>query len=215
MTWLSTESEGVIKFHLDFIQAQALDLERIAELNAWRQLLFRLGLTGRDPARYEGLAYGNVSRRAKGRSFIVSGTQTGGKPNLSPADYCLVIDFDLEENRLRAEGPVEPSSEALTHGAIYNAVPQARCVIHAHSPEIWHKARQLGIPLTDESIAYGTPAMGKAVIAAATHASGGIISMGGHQDGVLAFADEIGLAALRLVRCLAKAKELEQYAAKE
>lgn len=206
------EHEGIIKFHLEFSLAPPLALEQVAELNAWRRIFFQLGLTGRDPARYAGLAYGNVSQRTEGRSFIVSGTQTGDKPNLNPADYCLVIDFDLEKNRLSANGPIEPSSEALTHGAIYSAAPQTACVIHVHSPEIWRNARRLGIPITDESIAYGTPAMGRAVIAAATRTSGGIIAMGGHQDGVLAFADEVGLAAIRLLQCLVIANKLEHCA---
>jgi len=209
---LPPEREGVIKFELEFSHALPQALESIAELNAWRQLLFRLGLTGRDPARYGGLAYGNVSRRGGGRRFIISGTQTGAKPCLDAADYCLVLDFDLGNNRLQAEGPVEPSSEALTHGAVYDAVPQAGCVIHVHSPEIWQKARQLGICLTDASIAYGTPEMGWAVGAAAASSSTGIIAMGGHEDGVLAFAEHVGQAAVRLLQCLAQALELEQRA---
>lgn len=207
---LPPEREGVIKFELEFSRSPPQAWESIAELNAWRQILFRLGLTGSDPDRYGGLAYGNVSRRAKGRRFIVSGTQTGTKPCLGPADYSLVLDFDLGQNRIRAEGPVEPSSEALTHGAIYDAVPQAGCVIHVHSPEIWHRARQLGICLTDASIAYGTPEMGLAVGTAAASSSTGIIAMGGHEDGVLAFAEHVGQAAVRLLQCLAQALELEQ-----
>lgn len=171
--------------------------------------MFRLGLTGRDPGRYGGLAYGNVSQRAEAGCFIVSGTQTGGKPCLGAEDYCLVLDFDLEENRLRAEGPVAPSSEALTHGAVYSAAPQAGCVIHVHSPEIWRQARSLEIPLTDESIPYGTPEMGRAVGLAALRSAAGVVAMGGHEDGVLAFAGCPHEAALRLLRCLAKAVELE------
>jgi len=201
--------EGVIKFALEFNRAGPQGWEAIAELNAWRQLLFRLGLTGRDPARYGGLAYGNVSRRAGGRRFIVSGTRTGAKPCLAPADYCLVLDFDLAKNFLRAEGPVEPSSEALTHGAVYDAVPQAGCVIHAHSPEIWRNARPLGIRLTAADIAYGTPAMGVAVGEAAAGCAAGVVAMGGHEDGVLAFAGQPGQAAGCLLQCLAKALELE------
>ncbi len=204
------EKEGVAKFKLEFLPAPPQPQASIAELNAWRQILFRLGLTGRDPTRYQGLAYGNLSRRAGTGSYIVSGTQTGAKPCLSPDDYCLVVDFDLENNRIRAEGPVEPSSEALTHGAIYAGNPQAECVIHIHSPEIWRNTRQLGITFTAPSIAYGTQAMGRAVQEASGDASAGVIAMGGHEDGVIAYAPSVEQAAVELLRCLAKALELEQ-----
>ncbi|MFM8333814.1 MAG: class II aldolase/adducin family protein, partial [Candidatus Methylumidiphilus sp.] len=99
------------------------------ELNAWRQILFRLGLTGLDPRRYGGLAFGNVSLRTQGSRFAVSGTQTGGKPRLGPQDYCLVTGFDLAHNRIHAEGPVKPSSEALSHGAVYAANRSVGCVL--------------------------------------------------------------------------------------
>lgn len=204
------KGEGVIKFRLDFTPTPAPSLESVAELNAWRQILFRLGLTGRDPARYDGLAYGNVSRRIGKRGFIVSGTGTGAKPCLTPNDYSRVLDFSLAQNWLCAEGLVEPSSEALTHGAVYEANPQAGGVIHVHSPELWRNAQRLGIALTDESIAYGTPEMGQAVGKAAACAAEGIVAMGGHEDGVLAFAETAGQAGLCLLRHLAKAVELEQ-----
>jgi hypothetical protein len=205
----SQPREGVIKFNLEFSHASAPALDGIAALNAWRQILFRLGLTGRDPGRYDGLAYGNVSQRTEAGRFIVSGTQTGGKPFLGAEDYCLVLDFNLEENRLCAKGLVEPSSEALTHGAVYKAVWQAGCVIHVHSPEIWRHARLLGILVTSESIPYGTPEMGLAVGQAALDSTTGVIAMGGHEDGILAFAECPQEAATRLLRCLAKAVELD------
>jgi len=235
--------EGVIKFDLAFNYAPSLGAEVIAELNAWRQILYRLGLTGCDPSRYQGLAYGNVSRRSvpidgggskatfdcphpsplpEGEgvlrrftsavpynSFIISGTQTGGKPCLSPDDYCLVLDFDLGKNRVRAGGPIEPSSEALTHGAVYSANPRINCVLHIHSPILWRNTAQLGIPQTDPSIAYGTPEMGLAVGRSATERNQGIISMGGHEDGLIAFAETVAQAGLLLVQCLADAEKLD------
>jgi hypothetical protein len=200
-------TEGVIKFNLEFTRADLPMADSLVELNAWRQVLFRLGLTGRDPARYGGLAYGNVSQRLGGdRRFIVSGTQTGSKPCLGSADYCQVLDFDLATNWLRAEGPLAPSSEALTHGAVYDAIPQAACVIHVHSQEIWRNARKLGIALTDPVISCGTTQMGSAV-GKAVGSGGSVIAMGGHEDGVLAFAASPEEAVTHLLRCLAKALE--------
>jgi len=208
-TTSATATEGVIKFHLDFTLAQPEPLEKIAELSSWRQILYRLGLTGQEPDRYDGLAFGNVSQRTGRTSFLISGTRTGCKACLSAEDYCLVLDTSLLENRIRATGPIEPSSEALAHGAVYASNPTAGCVIHAHSPDIWRNALGLGIPLTDTSIAYGTPEMGRAVGDAAARESVGIIAMGGHEDGVLAFDRTPCLAAVRLLQTLEKALEFD------
>ncbi len=209
---MKKKEEGIIKFDLEFRCIPIGTAANIAELNAWRQILFRLGLTGLDPARYQGLAYGNLSRRLGAHSYIVSGTQTGAKSALSPDDYCLVLDFDLENNFIRAEGLIKPSSEALTHGAIYAGNPQAQCVIHAHSPEIWRNADLLGIFTTDPTIAYGSVAMGEAVRKAVAEKDAGMIAMGGHEDGIIAYGTKIEQTAKELLQYLAKALELEQHA---
>jgi hypothetical protein len=206
----ASNSEGVIKFALEFTPEPLGDYAFIDELNAWRTILFRLGLTGQDPCRYGGLAFGNLSHIVGLRQFIISGTQTGGKENLTPGDYCLVVDFDVTNNQLKAQGPLPPSSEALTHGAIYAANPQAECVIHVHSPQIWRHAEALGIQCTHKSIAYGTPEMAQALAESAqNHAGPGIIAMRGHEDGVIAFAAKIKQAGCLLLECLAAAYERE------
>lgn len=202
------QAEGVIKFNLEFQPARGQAYELVAELSAWRRLLYLLGLTGRDAFRYDGLAYGNVSTLSNTGRFIVSGTGTGAKEWLDADDFCLVLDFELENNFLRAEGPVQPSSEALTHAAIYNANPQARSVFHVHAPEIWRNARGLGLYVTDRSIAYGTPEMGKAIGGAST-GSAGIIAMGGHEDGIVSFGDNTESAALMLLKTLTRAIQMD------
>jgi hypothetical protein len=198
-------SEGVVKYRLDFTPAPAPDWVLIAGLDAWRTLLFRLGLTGHDPSRYGGLAYGNVSRRVGGRQFLVSGTQTGGIPRLSAAHYCRVTDFDAEANFLAAEGPIRPSSEALTHAAAYQAAPALNYVLHVHSPELWSQAGPLAIPTTDPGIAYGTPGMASAVKALLAAPETRIIAMGGHRDGLIAAGETLEAAAMPLIRLLAEA----------
>ncbi|MDD5034362.1 MAG: class II aldolase/adducin family protein [Methylococcaceae bacterium] len=197
-------SEGVIQFDLEFSLSPAPDEDSIAELNRWRRTLHRLGLIGLDPNRYGGVGYGNVSLRTGGNGFIVSGTQTGGKEQLDACDYCWVTDFDLNHNKIRATGPIKPSSEALTHGAIYAANPNTGCVIHVHSPQIWNCALVLGIPQTSSRITYGTPQMG---IAAQENARGkdkGIIVMRGHEDGVIAFGRNVEETTTELLSWLTK-----------
>ncbi|WP_458494007.1 class II aldolase/adducin family protein [Methylomagnum sp.] len=203
------DTEGVTKYRLDFQPAPALDWASLAELDAWRGLLFRLGLTGHDPSRYGGLAYGNVSQRLAGRGFLVSGTQTGGIEGLTAHHYCLVTGFDIPANRLVAEGPIRPSSEALTHAAVYRAAA-ANCVLHVHSPELWNHAQALAIPTTDPDIAYGTPAMATAVENLLREPGIQVIAMGGHRDGLIAVGETCAQAALPLIRLLAEATRLER-----
>ena len=212
-------AEGVTRFEVEHeprgLEARVYG-ETAAVLAAWREVLARLGLIGRDPARYEGAGYGNVSARVgpfgdvpRGqRRFLVTGTQTGGRPRVTLDDFCLVERYDLLRNHVRSLGPVPPSSESLTHGAIYDIAPSARVVFHAHAPEIWRQARALGLPVTRVEAVNGTPAMGHEVqrlYRESTLSGTGILAMGGHEDGVIAFAATAAEAGETLVRELARA----------
>jgi len=209
------DREGVIKYVLDYQPGPAYDSAELTELNAWRQVLFRLGLVGADPQRYEGLGFGNVSRRVgpfgtpvEQRRFLISGTQTGELPSLGPEHYVLVSECHQAGNRVVASGPVKPSSEALTHGALYTADPQLRAVLHAHSPDIWQAAMALGLPVTDHRVAYGTPAMAEEMQRLYHQPDvrdGGIIVMGGHAEGVVSFGAGLSVAGSIMVRTLARA----------
>jgi hypothetical protein len=210
-----SQQEGVIKFDLKFTPAPPLSPEDLREINAWRRILHLLGLTGQDPERYDGLGYGNISRlmdasESCGR-FVISGTQTGGLKGLNEGHYALVTECDPERNRVVAEGPIRPSSEALTHGTLYRADPSLRFVMHVHSPEIWRRARDLNIPLTDENAAYGTPEMAAEVRRLLVQPSvleGRIFAMGGHEDGLVAFGRTAEEAGAVLVNLLARAFQL-------
>jgi hypothetical protein len=199
------DREGVVKYRLDYTTAPPVDSEIVAELNAWRTILYRLGLTGQDSRRYDGLAYGNVSLRRGETAFLISGTQTGGKPKLTSEHYCLVTGFDLEQNLIIAEGPIAPSSEALTHAAVYQSGSGIDCVLHVHSPELWEKAEALAIPVTDRQVGYGTPEMAHEVGFLVRTSKSPVIAMGGHEDGVIAFGRTVEEAAICLIRSLAQA----------
>jgi len=183
---LLEELDGVIKYQLDYILTPSINHALLSELNAWRSLLYRLGLIGLDSERYGGLAYGNISLRQNQSAFLISGTQTGSFPALGAEHYCLVKDYDLAKNLLIAEGPIKPSSEALTHAAVYQADPQVNCVLHVHSPELWNRAEHLAIPMTRTSVSYGTPAMAEQVQQLLHVSRSPLIAMGGHRDGLVA-----------------------------
>lgn len=202
--------EGVIRFGLEFTAAAPVSIPCLGELNAWRRILWQLGLIGQDPGRYGGYGFGNISRRIQPydapenrRAFVISGSQTGHLAELSSTGFATVSEYDAGLNRVVAAGPIKPSSESLTHGSVYNANSEIRVILHVHSQAIWRHASALGIPITGGHVPYGTPAMAREVerlFREAHHMETGIFAMGGHEDGVIAFgntADEAGCVLMR------------------
>src|SRR5262245_58124993 len=131
--------EGVIKFeasHEDRRLEPRVLGELACKLAAWREIMAKTQLVGQDPARYDGAGYGNVSGRVGppsanrgARAFLITGTQTGGKACVSLSDFCVVKDYDYHKNRVSSYGPILPSSESMTHAAIYDLSPHIRYVL--------------------------------------------------------------------------------------
>ncbi|MEC8813541.1 MAG: class II aldolase/adducin family protein [Pseudomonadota bacterium] len=205
--------EGVIQYQLDFVTDHYIDCPQFAELNVWRSYLHRLGFIGQDPARYGGLGYGNLSHRAEQDSFVISGTQTGHLPLLCREHYVLVEETDVRRNRIRARGPLPPSSEALTHAALYQAATAIQTVIHVHSPLLWQRAEKLNMKMTPRSVAYGTPAMADAVrrLVVEDDTAEGIIAMQGHEDGIIVYGADVENAGSRLLQAVLDAHQLDEH----
>jgi ribulose-5-phosphate 4-epimerase/fuculose-1-phosphate aldolase len=201
-----SENEGVIRFQLEHSPAPAPQHPAIADLQAWHTRLHALHVIGRDPERYGGYAFGNMSVRGEAGGFIVSGTQTGGLARLQPQHYAEVTDYDIDANRVRSHGPIQPSSECMTHAAVYASDPAIQAVIHVHSPELWQACERLYLRSTAREIGYGTPAMAHAVadiIQSSCHPQQGILCMGGHEDGVIAWGESVEQAGTLLLDTLA------------
>jgi ribulose-5-phosphate 4-epimerase/fuculose-1-phosphate aldolase len=185
--------EGVIKFQLNFQEGPTPPDNLLQELNAWRRILLELGLIGQDPARYDGFGFGNLSRRLPGQgdaAFLISGTQTGHLKELRPSQYATVHQCHPGTNQLSASGQVKPSSEALSHGILYQCNPSVLWVMHLHSPDIFNRRTQLELPCTDPSADYGTPEMASEIerlAAAREDSKPGLLVMTGHQDGILVY----------------------------
>ncbi|MFQ5521738.1 MAG: class II aldolase/adducin family protein [Candidatus Methylomirabilia bacterium] len=207
--------EGVIRFQADH-RVAALDPQvhgAVARtLIAWRYRLVETGVVGCAPNRYGGVGFGNLSGRLPpfsgspgARPFLVTGTQTGGRPFLTLADLCVVTRYDPECNWVESFGLVRPSSESMTHGVLYDAAPAIRFVFHGHSPAIWEQARALGLRTSHPTAGYGTPAMCGEVQRLLRDPEvfrRRVLVMGGHRDGILAFgetAEEAGRALLDLL----------------
>ncbi|MDA0273217.1 MAG: class II aldolase/adducin family protein, partial [Proteobacteria bacterium] len=155
------ETEGVIKFNLTFRTGKLVDVD-VAELSAWRTVLKDLGLLGQTPGRYDGCGFGNISQRCAD-GFVISGTQTGALEAVTLDDYAVCETWELQRNAVDARGTVKPSSESLSHASIYDVHESVTCALHAHSPDIWRNSVELGIAVTDESVAYGTPEIAKEI----------------------------------------------------
>lgn len=214
--------EGAIKFEARHSEG-SLDAQRfgdlVCKLVAWREILARTGLVGRDPALYGGYAYGNVSGRVgpfpgtrRERAFVVSGSGSSGKPRVGMQDFTVVTRCDPQNNRVTSSGPCLPSSESLTHGAIYDLGPHIRFVFHVHSPTIWRRARALRVPETATAVPYGSPEMAREVerlYRSSPLAELGILAMGGHEDGIVVFGRTAEAAGQVVLRYLARAYEAE------
>lgn len=212
--------EGVIKFEVEHEQVP-LEPRRYGELAckliAWREIMSMTGLVGQDPSRYEGAGYGNVSARfgppnasLGRRSFLITGTQTSGKRCLGLDDFAVVERYDYRHNQVRSRGWTAPSSESMTHGAVYDLGPQIRCVLHAHCPVVWRRAQHLRLPTTDPKVPYGTPEMAEDVhrlYRETVLPERRILAMGGHEDGIVVFGRSPEEAGEVLLRWLARAYE--------
>ncbi len=212
--------EGVVKFEAQH-RREALDPMRYGDLAskliAWREVLAKMQLVGEDPVRYGGAGYGNVSGRVGPagavlgkRAMLITGTQTSGLANIGLSHLCVVDEYDYHRSRVCSQGVAEPSSETMTHGAIYDLSPAIRFVFHAHSPMIWQRARSLRIPTTDPRIAYGTPQMAldvQRLFGGSTLSATRILAMGGHEDGIIVFGHTAEEAGQVLVTYLARAYE--------
>jgi len=182
--------EGYVKYRAEHRDAPAIEPPGWAALNKGRTLLHDLRLVGVYP---NGVGYGNVSLRVGREAFLISGTATGEARELTAAQYCLVTSFDLEKNTVRTEGPVPASSESMSHGAVYRALPAAASVIHIHSRPVFDGLLAAGAPATPPEALFGTPEMALAIQAAAqkTGVDQGWVVMTGHDEGVIVYAASV------------------------
>jgi len=199
------EQEGVIKYELVFNEAPSLKDHDFTALSYWHGQFKQAGILGQDPLRYDGLGFGNLSERIDQYAFLISGTQTGRLKRLGADEYALVTQVDIAANRVEAQGRVKPSSEALTHAAVYALDTQIRFVFHVHSPQIWQARKKLRLPETAEHIAYGTPQMAEEMqrlFDQGLFINTRVLAMAGHEDGIIGFgasADHAGNAILNLL----------------
>ncbi len=197
----SGRDEGVIKFHCHWTAKELPSSRALQELNQFRNQFYDLGLIGE----YEDkIGFGNISVRSNQNQFLISGTQTGGLRRLSERHYTKVTGFDLSKNSVICEGPVQASSESLTHAVLYELSDQINAVIHIHEPASWERL-QGELPTTTKEIPYGTPEMAlevKRLFRETGLSEAKVFVMAGHEDGIVAFGKDLKEANERLLSVL-------------
>ena len=189
--------EGSVKFdcHLT-IEKIEIPSELYEPLNFWRNELWLKCLIG---ANTDGIGYGNISVRVPGSNqFYISGTATGGIPELEQIHYPLVERCEPEANSIWCRGLIKASAESMSHAAIYSANNEIASVVHIHSHQLWEK--YLGIlPTTDMEVEYGTPEMAYEIGRIMTNSetiARKVFVMGGHEDGIISFGKSVKEASL-------------------
>jgi len=192
--------EGYIKYQSYWSETPAPDPAAVLLLEKWRKPLFAAGLVGH--YKELGVGFGNISIRSRDpRQFLITGTQTGHIASTTEQHYSLVTDYDIERNEVRCSGPVQASSEAMTHAAIYELDPSIAAIVHVHSKALWDEHLN-SLPTTSPDVAYGTPEMAKEfrrLHADTTFGMQGIAVMGGHEEGLIGIGESLEKAAARIL----------------
>jgi L-ribulose-5-phosphate 4-epimerase len=189
-----------VKFSCECVAAEITSFDGLAELNAHRRKLLDLRLIGVDP---HGIGFGNLSvRDGATDNFYVTGSATGGIQELTLSDCAKVVACDFETNRVRYEGSALPSSESLTHAAIYESDATAGAVIHCHDSKLWAAVLNEA-PTTSKAADYGTAEMANEIMQLFTRTnvqSRKIVVMAGHEAGILTFGKDLEEAFAVLMR---------------
>lgn len=190
-------NEGYIKFLPNWIKAPIeIDDNQLQQLNQIRLRLIERNWLGVLP---NGIGFGNISLRLNSKNeFLITGSATGHLNYLSKSNLARVSKVDLLQNQLYCVGLTVASSESMTHAVIYSH-RKTNAVIHIHSNTLWQKYIHK-LPTTAINAQYGTPIMAASIetILNKTKLSAGLIIMGGHEDGLIAFGENLNDAFQQL-----------------
>lgn len=200
-------NEGYIKFNYLLIDGPPPSFDAIKDINDFRTELWDKGLLGSFP---NGVSFGNISKRALECLFIISGSNTGKYRILQPEHYVCITEINVNSNLLVCNGKIPPSSEALTHLAIYSALPSVNFVLHFHNSKIWAQLLNK-FPTTNPKAEYGTIELAKELASLCkllNSQKDNIVVLGGHRDGIVAFAENIQTLREKVVNLLDYRKQI-------
>jgi hypothetical protein len=180
-----------VKFTFERARAEIGRFDQLADINACRRKLLDLHLIG---VCANGIGFGNLSvRDGVSRNFYITGSATGGLPELASRDCVRVVAYDFARNWLSYEGAAIPSSESLTHAAIYESDSSVCGVIHCHDSALWWALLDR-VPTTSKAAAYGTPEMAYEIMRLFKTSDAQrreILAMAGHEGGIVSFGKNL------------------------
>ncbi|HLT22712.1 MAG TPA: class II aldolase/adducin family protein [Bacteriovoracaceae bacterium] len=197
----TNRDEGVIKFQYTLKMAPAPEKDEFIKLEKWRALFYKLNMIGEYPI--DKVGFGNLSARLDPVTFIITGTQTGHLPHLQAQHYTKVTDCNLKKGTVNARGMIPPSSESLTHYAIYLASKEIKYVFHIHHPQMWKHMIEAQHDAIPENVPYGTQEMAASATGLINGRNSGAFVMKGHEDGIISYgktAQEAGKILLDIYR---------------
>ena len=179
-----------VKFKYGRASEEIAPFDELAQLNECRRKLLELKLIG---VRSNGVSFGNLSvRDGVTDNFYVTGSATVALSELTLADCAKVVAYDFKQNWLRYQGAAIPSSESLTHAAVYKSDGSARAVIHCHDSSLW--LTLLDRVPTTKAAEYGTPQMACEIIrlfqTGEVHRRK-VLVMAGHEGGIVTFGRDL------------------------
>lgn len=188
--------DGSVKFDCQLVKEKiVIPPELFDPLNYWRNELWLKCLIGAYP---DGIGYGNISIRVpESDQFYISGTATGGIPELEQFHYPLVESCNPALNTLSCRGLIKASAESMSHDAVYSTDPEIMAVVHIHSRNLWDKYFGV-LPTTDSAVEYGTPEMAGEIVRIMINPStlkNKVFVMGGHAEGIISFGKTVEEAA--------------------
>lgn len=198
-----TIDEGYVKYKSYWTKAPVPCAAVTEELETWRRPLLAAGLIGQYEAL--GIGYGNISIRCgEPGQFLISGTQTGHVAKTDKTHYSLVTSYNTHANIVCSVGPVQASSEAMTHAAIYGLDLNIGAIVHGHSNDLWRSLMNK-LPTTGADVAYGTPQMAnefRRLYRDTAFRETGLAVMAGHEEGILSFGTSLEEAANKILNLL-------------
>lgn len=108
-------------------------------------------------------------------------------------DYSIIKNYNFENFYLESYGITQPSSEALTHAAIYEIFSNVHAIIHIHNDNIWKYMLDNSFFYTKD-VEYGTREMIKEIYRIYnkfTIDDGSIFAMKGHPGGIVSFGRDL------------------------
>lgn len=195
--------EGYRKFKAVFVKEKKIPDDIIKSLNRYRKQMYDRNLIGEITVDGKEIGFGNISERSK-KGFIVSGTNTGNFKNLKACQYSEIVRCDYEKNTVWYEGQKDPgpSSESMTHYAVYTSSKDVNAVIHVHNKKMWQNMKSI-VPSTGAFALFGTPELAKEVkrmFKESPVKEKKVFTLRGHTDGIISFGKDLKEAAGVMVK---------------